>query len=176
MSRQIEVRVKKIEAFADSARVPEYVVGAAQREITYPGLSQCISITGYHVGRVLGTHISPGSTAEEIKEHFRLLSTECGDHFPTWYIAGQFRKHFATSKAVMSSMDKFRKTVRKELGKDATYYVFDTSTLTESEGWSFGIDIRATLTNGEPKFSFAKFGGRRDKPFSNLAAWYFNRL
>ena len=170
------MRVTKIENFADTARVPEYVVGAAAREITYPGLSQCISITGYHVGRVLGTHISPGSTTEEIGEHFRLLSTQCGDHYPAWYIAGQFQKHFATAKAVMSSMDKFRKTVREGLGTDATYYVFDTSALTESEGWSFGIDIRARLVNGEPKFSFAKFGGRLDKAFNNLAVWYFTRL
>ena len=170
------MRVTKIEEFAESARVPEYVVGAAQSEITYPGLSQCISITGYHVGRLLGTHISPGSTKDEIAEHFRLLSTDCGNYYPTWYIAGQFTKHFATASAVMNTMDKFRKTVRKALGKDATYYVYDTSLLTESEGWSFGIDIRATLVGGEPKFSFAKFGGRRDKPFSDLATWYFMRL
>ena len=170
------MRVTKIAEFGESARVPEYVVGAAQREITYPGLSQCISITGYHVGRVLGTHISPGCTAEEVKEHFRLLSTSCGNHYPTWYIAGQFTKHFATPKAVMGSMDKFRKTVRKELGSDATYHVFDTSSLTETEGWSFGIDIRAELQNDGLKFGFAKFGGRRDKAFHNLALWYFKRM
>ena len=170
-----EMRVKKIQSVAESASIGEYVVGAAQREITYPGLVQCISITGYHVGRLLGTHISPGSTADEIVEHFRLLTTDCGDHYPAWYIAGQFKEHFATPKAVMSSMDKFRKTAREKLGKDSALYVFDSSTLKESEHWNWGIDIRATLVDGAPKFSFAKGSGAK-KRFYNLAGFYFNRL
>lgn len=170
------MRVTRITGFGESASIPEYVVGAAQQQLTYPGLSQCISITGYHVGRLLGTHISPGSSAAEIDEHFRALTTDCGAHYPVWYIAGQFQKHFATPKAVMGSMDKFRKTARAKLGRDATLRVFDTSSLTESEGWSFGLDIRARLVDGEPVFSFAKFGGRRDKAFHSLARWYFNRL
>lgn len=170
------MRVTKIVPFVDSASVPEYVVGAAQREIVYPGLQQCISVTGYHVGRVLGTHISPGATVEEIKAHFRLLSTDCGEHYSSWYIAGQFKNHFVTPKAVMSSMDKVRKTLREELGKDATYYVFDTSTLSDSLGYTYGIDIRASLVGGALKFGFAKSGGRRDKAFNNIAVWYFNRL
>ena len=170
------MRVTKITSFSETASIPEYVVGAAQQQITFPGLSQCISITGYHVGRLLGTHISPGSSSAEIDEHFRVLTAECGDHFPEWFIAGQFQKHFATPKAVMGSMDKFRKTARAKLGQNTTLHVFDTSTLTETEGWSFGLDIRANLVDGEPRFSFAKFGGRKDKPFHPLARWYFKRL
>lgn len=170
------MRVKLINGFPPSARITEYLVGAAQEEITYPGLSQCISITGYHVGRILGTHISPGSTQEEIDEHFRLLTTACGDHYGVWYIAGQFRNHFATPKAVMSSMEKLRQTTREKLGNNSALHVYDTSALTQTEGWSWGLDIRATLVEGEPKFAFAKFGGGQDKRFKNLALWYFDRL
>lgn len=168
--------VVKISNFAESASINEYYVGAAQRVVTYPGLIQCISITGYHIGRIMGTHISPGSSADDISEHFRILTTECGAHYPVWYIAGQFREHFATPKAVMNSMDKFRKMAREKLGKSSTLYVFDTSDLKEEAGFTYGIDIRATLVDGEPKFGFAKKGGRPDKPFKNLAVWYFDRL
>ena len=170
------MRVTSIPTFAATASIPEYVFGAAQQEITYPGLSQCISITGYGVGRLVGTHISPGSTVDEIDAHFSLLRDASTNCQPTWYIAGQFTKHFATAKAVMNTWDKFRKTVRTKLGDASAYYVFDTSKLTEEAGWSFGLDIRATLVDGAPKFCFAKFGGRKDKPFKNLALFYFNRL
>lgn len=167
--------VVRIPRFQDEERVSEYYVAAARQEITFPGLMQCISITGYHVGRLLGTHISPGATSDEVVEHFRILTTECGDHFPTWYVAGQFQNHFATPKAVMNSWDNVRKTLRANLGSNSAHYVFDTSSLTATEHWP-GIDVRAQLVNGEPKFSFARALGRRDKPFSHLAHWYFNRL
>lgn len=170
------MRVKKIDAFGDTVSVREYVAGAAQRQITYPGLAQCISITGYHVGRLLGTHISPGSTADELDEHFRLLNDELGDHYSTWYLAGQLQEHFATSSAIMNSVDKLRKTVRSRLGKDATYYLLDTTSVTNALHSNYGIDIQATLVGGEPKFGFAKALGRKDKQFTPITAWYFNRL
>lgn len=170
------MRVTKISEALDSAYIFEYNVGNGQREVTYPGLQQCISVTGYSAGGVLGTHISPGATADEIKEHFRLLRTECGSYYPTWYVVGQFQEHFDTPNAIMSSMEEVRKTLRKRLGRDDTYYVLDTSTLSQSLHYTYGIDIRASLISGELSFGFAKSGGSRDKSFKSFNSWYFNRL
>lgn len=165
--------VKKITGFADSVSVLEYTAGSAQREITYPGLQQCISITGRHNGVILGTHISPGASSDDIEEHFDLLQTGFGPVYPEWYIAGQFQNHYTTPKAVMGSPEAFRKTVRKHLGKTATFYVFDTSALADSIG-NWGINIRAELVGNEPKFSFRKAMGKAD--YQSFSLWYFSKM
>lgn len=168
--------VERIDTIADKTIINEYYVGAAQRQVAYPGLEQCLSVTGSTTSRVVGTHISPGSSKDDIKEHFQILTSEFGDCNPEWYIAGQVSKHFATAGAVLSSMDQVRKTARKELGKTSDIYLFDTSDLTRTEHWTYGIEIRATLSGGSLKFSFARSGGRPDRPFHNLPGWYFNRI
>jgi hypothetical protein len=174
VTRRAFVRVQKIADFGDTASVTEYLAGAAQRQITYPGLQQCISITGYHVGRVLGTHVSPGATSDELDEHFRLLSSECGDHWDIWYVAGQLQNHFSTSTAIINSLGKLRQTLHTKLGKDATYYLFDTSNLSNDlAGW--GVDVRATLVGTKVEFAVAKWPSRNAN-FMPLNVWHFKRL
>lgn len=168
--------VEKIPTCEPHASIPEYVVGEAQRQITYSSISFCITITGFDIGRLLGTHISPRATHDEVNEHFRILTTECGAHYPQWFIAGQFKNHFAHPKAVMKSLDDLRNMARAQLGNDAELFVFDTSQLTELMEWGFGLDLRVTLRGNKPHFSFAKAFGAKDQPFKELLHWYFNRL
>ncbi|QDT62658.1 hypothetical protein SV7mr_52080 [Stieleria bergensis] len=170
------MRVTSIPRITESISISEYVFGAAQRQITYPGLAQCISVTKFSGGLLRGTHISPGSSPDEVKEHFRLLNAGSVGQYSDWYVIGQFQEHFRTANAVMGNMSSLRQTLRKRLGKGNTFYTFDTSALTASENWAFGIDIRATQQNYKLEFSFAKAFGRPDKPFSKLSDWYFTKI
>ena len=170
------MRVTSIPRVSESIDIPEYVFGSAQKQITYPGLAQCISVTKFSGGLLRGTHISPGCSPDEVKEHFRLLNAGSVGQYSDWYVIGQFNEHFATANAVMHNISALRKTLRKRLGKNNTFYSFNTSPLSAGEGWTFGIDIRATQQNYKLQFSFAKAFGARTKPFSPLSNWYFTKL
>jgi hypothetical protein len=169
-------RVVKIQGtIQERQEVPEYTVGVARKEIVYPGLAQCISITAYDQGRLIGTHISPGSTEEELEEHFTLLKEASENRVLTWYVAGQFENHFKTPKAILSSRDVLERTVQDKLGRQSTYYMFDTSLVAQEIG-GFGIDLLASIVNVQLKFGIAKAFGPKKKTFRNIALWFFTRI
>ena len=169
-------RVVKIDGTVPERQyVPEYTVGVARKEIVYPGLAQCISVTGYYQGRLIGTHVSPGCTAEELDDHFAMLRTESESQALSWYVAGQFRNHFQTSKAIMDSRDALERTVQGQLGQHCTFHLFDTSAVALEIG-GFGIDLLASIVNAQVKFGIAKAFGSKQKTFKNIALWYFTRI
>ena len=148
--------VTALPGFPKTQIIKEFCVGAAQKYIKYPGLQQCISLTGYHVCGLLGAHISPGSSAEEIDEIFQILRTGGGANYLTWYVVGQFQEHFVHTKVGWNSMTNIGKALRKQLAKNAAYYAFDTSKIVLDNDFSWGVDVRAKLDAPEVDFAYAQ--------------------
>lgn len=148
--------VTALTGFPRTQIIKEFCVGAAQKYIRYPGLQQCISLTGYHVCGLLGAHISPGSSAEEIDEIFQILRTGGGANYMTWYVVGQFQEHFVHTKVGWNSMTAIGKALRKQLAKNAGYYALDTSKIVTDNDFSWGVDVRATRAPPEVDFAWAQ--------------------
>ena len=157
--------------FLPSQSVVEYCVAAAQDKLVYPGILQCISITGYSVGGMIGAHVSPGATEEELKKTFETLLTGGGRNFDTWYVVGNFAKHFAhTGVAWWKTSGKIKSALRANLSKSAKYWAFDTSTI-EGSGSGFGIDVIATHSASGVEFSYSKAGGAKvGKPTHSISS------
>lgn len=154
--------------FPDSQTCLEYTVGAAHKKFIYPGIQQCISLTGFNVAGLLGTHISPGSSKLDIDTILHALRSGGGENFSDWYIVGQFQEHFKHSKVKWTSFDKIVKDLRKQLSKTANFYVFDTTPIVNAQQWTWGIDIQAEHTPFEAKFSYAKASGPKIKNFTAI--------
>ena len=160
--------VQALQGFPDSQMCFEYTVGAARNEFLYPGIQQCISLTGFNVSGLLGTHISPGSSTLDIDKTFNVLRSGGGANYPDWYIVGQFEEHFKHTKVNWNSIDKIVKSLRKNLSKTANLHFFDTSPIVKREGWSWGIDIKAERAVFGIDFSYAKPGGLNTKLFTSM--------
>lgn len=155
--------------FPDTQNVYEYCVAAAQKQMVYPGIQQCISITGFSVFGLLGTHVSPGATADEIDKTLEILKTGGGANYPNWYIVGNFSNFFNYTQVGWNSFAKIASALRKNLSKKATYLVFDTSDISNSVG-SWGIDILATRNTFGVDFAYAKGSGPSPKPTTAITA------
>ena len=149
------MRITSIPGFPETQSIPEYRVAAAQEKLVFPGVQQCISVTGFSVFGLLGTHVSPGATAEEIEKTFEILRSGGGQNYPIWYVVGNFREHFNYTKVGWNATRKIVKALRENLSKGATYLVFDTSDIANAVG-GFGIDIHATRTTFGVDFGYAK--------------------
>lgn len=160
--------IRTLPGFPESQTCLEYMVGAAHKKFMYPGIQQCISLTGFNVAGLLGAHISPGSSKLDIDAILRALRSGGGENYPDWYIVGQFQEHFKYSKVKWNSLDKIVNDLRKQLGKKANFYAFDTGDIVKRQKWSWGIDIQAEHTPFEAKFSYAKAGGARTKAFTPI--------
>ena len=126
-----------------SQSLVEYTVGAAQNECVYPGILQCLSITGFSAQGLLGTHISPGISEEDLEMTFNVLRSGGAIGFAAWYVVGNFPKHFTDIKIKKwNSMTKIAKEIRSRLNKSASIYMYDISPLPDS-GSGFGLDIFA---------------------------------
>jgi len=156
--------VKALPGFTPSQSVFEYCVAAAQDELVYPGILQCISITGYSVGGLIGTHVSPGATEEDLQNTFQILRSGAGRNFDTWYVVGNFTKHFTYIKVPWwNTARKIKSALRKNLSKSAKYWAFNTDTI-EGSGSGFGIDVIATRGASGVEIAYAKASRQGDKP------------
>ena len=140
--------------FPATQRVGEYCVAGAQDKIIYPGIQQCISVTGFSVFGLLGAHISPGAKEADIARTFEILKSGGGANYPLWYVVGNFEEHFVHSKVGWTSAAKIVKAMRKNLAKNATWEVCDTSRI--ASAFSFGIDIHAARNDFGVDFCYAK--------------------
>ena len=160
--------IKTLPGFPESQNCVEYTVGAAQKEFIYPAIQQCISLTGFNIGGLLGTHISPGSSAEDVEQLLNALRSGGGANYPDWYIVGQFQEHFKYTKVKWTSIEKIVKTLRMKLSKTANFYAFDTSPIVSKNRWNWGVDIKANRAPFGVNFSYAKSGGAKTKPFKPI--------
>lgn len=161
---------KMLKGFPEEQVCIEYTAGAAQKKFTYPGIIQCLSLTGVNEVGLLGTHISPGSSKADIEQLLNALRSGGGENFPHWYVVGQFQQHFKHSKVKWTSINKIVLALQKKLSKTAKFHVFDTSPIVDKEHWSWGIDIQVKrgATVLTPQVSYAKAGGSKTKAFTQI--------
>lgn len=159
------MRVKAKPDFADSQSICEYVVASARRRCVYPGIIQCVSLTGLRPDAgLLGTHISPGASQEEIDKTFEILITGGAANCTKWYLVGNFQQHYQYTKVGWTSQQKIAKAMRQHFGKQPSYYSIDTSELVKELGYSWGIDIYADFNTTEVVFSQTKAASRSTLP------------
>lgn len=169
MTKSNVMRVATLPGFPDNQdKVFEYTVAAAKNRLTYPGIQQCLSVTGVRPAGLLGAHVSPGASKEEIAETFKILTKLGGKFYPTWYVVGNFEQHFTYSGVGWNTALSIAGAMRENLGQGLTYYFLDTTTI--SKDYSFGIDIRATRAGSGSgvDFAYAKAGGSAMKPFTQI--------
>jgi hypothetical protein len=75
--------------------VCEYTVAMALNSITYPGIMQCITLTAYGPGPLLGAHISPGASQDQNRKVYKQLKDWGALHTKTWYVVGNIKVFFA---------------------------------------------------------------------------------
>jgi len=122
-----KMRVVQLGATAHQS-LSEYCVGEATDICIYPGIAQCFAIAGNTQSKILGVHVSPGFTAEEMDAAFGYLQAMGGDNVMYWYIVGPFTDHFAVAKAQWRSVKDIKKTFTKKLNnKAASHLILDAS-------------------------------------------------
>jgi len=152
------VTTKALSGCPQQQTIVEYCVGSAQDRIVYPGIMQCLSITSWSIGGLLGAHVSPGSSEQDIAEIFQMLRTGGGANMHVWYIVGNFQKHFQYTKVGWNSRAKIAKALRKSLKKNAVVETLCTTELPNQ--YSFGVNIHAIRGTGEVTFAYCKYPDR----------------
>lgn len=151
-----------------SVKVPEYAVGTATSDIVYPGIAQCITVTGWHPTYLVGAHISPGADADFRETTLGYLEKLGGKHILFWYVVGNFREFFTHTRVGSKTAIEghARKewaqasdvvdALRKEMDKQAVYTVADTTVIADKVD-GYGIDIRATHAPSGVEFEYAAY-------------------
>lgn len=145
----------------------ERMVGAGTQSILYPGIMQCFAIAGWTQREILGTHVSPGFTEDEMREAFEALAAMGGNTVMYWYLLGPFQDHFAIGKAQWHSPRDIKKTFKKHFKNDAaTHLILDATAerhtmrmypgITEPMPFS-GINIRVVKNGSTMAFAYQEY-------------------
>ena len=133
------------QGFPEHVSLSERYVGHAQISITYPGMIDCVCVTGYSSAGLLGTHVSPGEDEAELRETLRLLSMAGGKSCSAWTLVGHFSKHLVNTRvAWWNTREKIAKALRASIDKSAVIQLFDSGALYENGGYGHGYDIVVT--------------------------------
>lgn len=143
--------------------LPEYEVGVAAMSCEFPGIAQCIAVVGALPSAMICAHVSPGTTAEQMKDIFAYLRAGGGDDVDFWYLLGPTEHHFTGRSTLWKSLRDIRKTFRKRLDDKNTTHLFLDATEERNSMVDFpeftqkvriaSIDIRA-LNLGGLRFSW----------------------
>jgi hypothetical protein len=167
--------------------LPEYRVGKASTSCIYPGIGQCFAIAGWAQDGMVCTHVSPGSTQDEIADTFHEMGNLGGDTILYWYVVGPFVQHFAEKKAQWRKAKDVLKSFEKSFkNKSASHFILDASAerntqvlepgFTIPRTWS-SIDIRAERRSYESMVIFSfKEGSPRVKDWTRFNNSKFVRL
>lgn len=116
------MRVKNVGSLPNQSLI-EYTVGEATASCTYPGIAQCFAVAGLTQSKLIGVHVSPGFTKDEMEAAFAMLQGMGGDNVMYWYVVGPFQEHFAVSKAIWRSERDIKKTFKKAFGNRAASHL-----------------------------------------------------
>lgn len=162
---------------ATNLSLAEGEVGVGTFSITCPAIIQCFAIVGKRGSALIGTHVTPGSTDEQIKATFEYLKSIGGDDVHYWYILGPKQTHFSYSR-VWKSDKAIKKTFKDTFGSsNATLTFLDaadelTTIVTDprynADFKTSAIDVRATLSTGGIKFEH-RF---RVSPRTHVDGWH----
>lgn len=149
--------------------LPERWVGIANDVCIFPGIEQCFAVLGFRHDCLICTHVTPGTTKDEMSETFDALAGLGGAEVLHWYILGPRGAHFGTSTALWTNDAAIKKTFKKQLkNKNASYLMLDSSAEArlpipdiDRPGHTRqprGIDIRAQDRGAGPSFSYRPMG------------------
>jgi hypothetical protein len=156
---------------ANELKLGENNVGKATSTAIYPGIQQCFAVAGLKHNAILGAHVTPFTTAEDLDAIFAELGKLGGTEIEHWYVIGPFDDHFAISKAQWRCENDIKQTFRSSFPKNgsATHWILDCSTerhgLREVDQWGdggvtkvmapmVGIDIKLVVRGNDRAFSY----------------------
>ena len=117
-------------------------VGEATESCIYPGIAQRFAIAGWAPNSMLCTHVTPGSTKDDIDVTFEYLKTIGGDDVMHWYLLGPFTDHFAVTKAQWRSVGNIKKTFKSKFkNKAAVHLILDATEERHSRRLYPGITV-----------------------------------
>lgn len=150
--------------FVGERKIVEYCAGVAQNEIEYPGIAQCISITGLTTAGMIGAHISPGSTRKNMDDLLQMLRSGGIKTSIAIYVVGNFDEHFSTSNAIWKQKKQMIKELRSTLDTRTVIYSCNTSQFLQNVG-GHSLNIWATRQPTSIQFTYrARTGENRVAP------------
>lgn len=161
---------------ADQSLV-EYHVGKAQRSCVFPAIQQCFAIVGVRATHMACTHVSPGSSAQDITDTFDALKDIGGTWASDWYVLGPCAHFFRSTNTPWTSITDVRAAFTAAFGDTgANHWIMDLTS--QRENFGFGIDVRADFTvgNRSPAFSYKKGFARHITTWTALDAGDFARF
>jgi hypothetical protein len=134
---------------AEQLKVFESSTASADRKVAYPGILQCITLTGVTSTGLVGAHISPGQSPESIRDQCGYLNELGASRCLDWYLVGNIMIHASCSQAKDKgwvSTGSIVQHLKSELETAAPFYAYDTSLEASSTGITgAGLTIAAEL-------------------------------
>jgi|APMI01.1.fsa_nt_gi hypothetical protein len=152
---------------ADDISLPEKRVGMGNKSCTYPGIQQCFAIAGWTAGGAIGTHVTPGSTKQELNDTFDYLKQLGGKSVRYWYVVGPFVDHFATTTALWKSVKDIQTTFDKFFKNNANNrYILDAREQRKIHTWGINIRAEHRAWEGMIRFSYAPAMGKGSNTYN----------
>lgn len=127
--------------------VEEGQIGKAMQSAIFPGIAQCFAIAGRRQSFMICTHVTPGSSAQDITDTFELMRELGGTWVSSWHVVGPFSEHFNTSTAQWTSVQDIRDTFSTAFsGASADHWILDVTTQRNRQVLEPGFTI-PTKTN-----------------------------
>ena len=152
---KVPMPIALLPATADQS-LAEGQVGKASATCVFPCIQQCIAVVGVRVTHLACTHITPGSSAQDIVDTFESLKEVGGAWASAWYLLCPLNDFFSAAHSPWTSQAEIKTAFEDAFGSGvADYWIMDVGT--ERNQFAFGLDIRADFTVGaQPAFSYKK--------------------
>lgn len=121
----------------------EDCVGCATTAICYPGISSCITITCVSPSRLVGAHITIGTTAEEVDEMFQYIKVNTANIY-AYYVVGSIDRFKPNARCTeIDTRKKLEERLKKEFNPKGSVGFYDT---TPDDVHIFAVKARLNIT------------------------------
>lgn len=125
----------------------EFSVGKAQTSCVYPAIQQCFAIAGVRATHMACTHVTPGSSAQDILDTFEYLKEIGGTWASDWYVIGPFSHFFTSDNTPWTSAQDIKDAFTAAFGDTgANHWIMDVTD--QRNQFGFGIDVKIDMTAG----------------------------
>jgi len=139
----------------DGRVIREDRVGSSIDRLCYPGVSSCISITGVSVDKMIGAHLTIGTTVPELAQFIALLAAEKTSEIMNFYVVGKIAKFKeSTTIANFNTRKKMRDFLKAQLEQKANVYFCDIGLLVAQ-----GANICVFRNGAQASFSYIPEAG-----------------
>jgi hypothetical protein len=139
----------------DGRVIREDRVGSSIDRLCYPGVSSCISITGVSVDKMIGAHLTIGTTVPELAQFIALLAAEKTSEIMNFYVVGKIAKFKeSTTIANFNTRKKMRDFLKAQLEQKANVYFCDIGLLVAQ-----GANVCVFRNGAQASFSYIPEAG-----------------